>query len=341
MFVGHGLVAFAIVVGAGRRFGWPRERLLALGALAFAFATLPDVDILYALGGVFGSFDGPFAAASAFWATSTLVHRTVTHSLLVGGVAAVAFACWHAGGRSATRSGRVAAHLLALVLLGGTVAVGSLVSGALTAAILFAFAVAGLVVTELAHRRLSWLRPRTLGAVALVGLLTHPFGDLFTGEPPAMLYPLDVTLVAERLTLHPDPTLHLLAAFGLELLTVWLAVAVYLDLRGGRLRQHVCPRATLGLSYAVAALSLPAPTLEVSYHFVFSVLAVGSVGTLELRRGETGRRVLGDGGTDESDRRAVGFGVGLADHLTAFVTALAAVSFAVVGYTLTYLLLSP
>jgi hypothetical protein len=339
MFVGHGLVAFALVVGAGRRLDWPRERLLALGALAFAFATLPDVDILYALGGLLGALDGPLAAASAFWATSTLVHRTVTHSLLVGGVAAVGFACWLAGTRLSTRARRGGARLLGLALLAGLVAAGAVVTGRLAAAILLAFSVAGLAVTELAARRHSWLRSGTLTAVALAGLLTHPFGDLFTGEPPAMLYPFDATLVAERVTLHPDPTLHLLAAFGVELLTVWVAVAVYLGLRDGRLRTHVSPRAVLGFGYAGAALSLPAPTLDVSYHFVFSILAVGSVGTVEVRRNGLGARVLGDGGTIEPDSPARGLAVGLADRPTALVTALAAITFAAAGYTLLYVLL--
>jgi hypothetical protein len=89
---------------------------------------------------------------------------------------------------------------------------------------------------------------------------------------------LDVTLVAERVTLTADPTVHLLGAFAIELATIWLAAAVWYRFEGRSLLAHVDRRATLGVGYAAAALAMPAPTLDISYHFVFSVLAVGAVG---------------------------------------------------------------
>ncbi len=108
------------------------------------------------------------------------------------------------------------------------------------------------------HSRTSRdVSPRTVTGLALLGLLTHPFGDLFTGGPPPFFYPFDVTLVAERVMLHPDPTTHLLAAFAIELATVWLAVWTYVHLRGYTLTGLVRPRAALGLGYAAAILSCP------------------------------------------------------------------------------------
>jgi membrane-bound metal-dependent hydrolase YbcI (DUF457 family) len=92
MFIGHGLLAFALVALAGDALGWSRDRALWLGVLAGAFATVPDVDMLYAPIGVLGGVDGLFEASEAFWSASSVVHRTVTHSLVLGAVAALGFA---------------------------------------------------------------------------------------------------------------------------------------------------------------------------------------------------------------------------------------------------------
>jgi hypothetical protein len=49
MFIGHGLLAFSIAAWTAHARGWEmRDRTLALGALAAAFGTVPDVDILHA-----------------------------------------------------------------------------------------------------------------------------------------------------------------------------------------------------------------------------------------------------------------------------------------------------
>jgi membrane-bound metal-dependent hydrolase YbcI (DUF457 family) len=338
VFVGHGLLAFALVVLAARRAAWPRDRILAVGALAFAFGTLPDIDIVYAVFGLFGDLSGPFAAASAFWEASTVVHRTVTHSLVVGALAAVAFACWH-GARTRTwaTSRRLGSGAVAGTALVALVVVAFVASGPLAGAVISVFCLAGVGLTSVADRRLPWLTPRTVAAVALVGLLTHPFGDLLTGEPPAMLYPFAVTLVPERLVVHPDRTLHLLAAFGLELSAIWAAVAAYLSLSNRRIRAYVQPRAGLGLGYASAVLLVPAPTVDASYQFVFSILAVGVLGVIELRRGAFGRPLLGDGGSPS--RADGGRFVGLADPMTTVVTALTAVTLAAGGYAIAYIFL--
>lgn len=303
MFVGHACIAFAVAALGADRLGWSRERALGVAALAALFATLPDVDVVYGLAGLLGSGTGAgLVPVESFWDAGNRVHRGVTHALPVA--AAVTAAVWlvvRAG--SASRAAGVAG-LAALVPVVAAVSGG--LAGAVTA--LFVCCVGGLV--ALARRRGA--PPQTLASAAFVGLFTHPFGDLLTGAPPALLYPFDMTLVAERVVLSTDPTLHLLGAFGVELATVWLALAAYFRVTGKRPAAHVDRRAVLGVAYAGAALALPAPTLEVSYHFVFSVLAVGFVGVAppSLDRVRTWR---------------------------AGVTALAAVSLAAVAYAAVYL----
>jgi hypothetical protein len=281
VFVGHGLVAFAVVASlAARRL--PPERALLAGALAGAFATAPDVDMLFA---VLGAAEAatPGGAAESFWTATDTLHRSVTHSLVVGAVLAAVLGIVVAA-RSGTGRARTHRTALAGALAGtgGLVGAGWLSGGPLTAAMLGVFVAAGLGLAVAAER--AGFGPRAVAGLAAVGFLSHPFGDLLAGGPPDLLYPLGWQVLTERVVLSPDPTLHLLAAFFVELAVIWLALVVFLRLRDRRLRAVVGPRAALGVGYAVAVLAVPAPTVEVASPFVVSVLAVGVVGVPLTRR---------------------------------------------------------
>ncbi|GAB6861532.1 metal-dependent hydrolase [Haloplanus litoreus] len=312
MFVGHAALAFAIVAGVAVARDWTAERALAVGLLAGAFAALPDVDIAYALVGVAAAAGGDaLTLASAFWSTGNLVHRAVTHSLAL----APAVALIAALARRNRRAGAVAAALAGLL-----VAVAWTASGPLGVVVTVPF-VAGAVLLGSLAGRYTDLTPSQVFGVGVVGLASHPFGDLFTGDPPAMLYPLDATLVSERVTLAADPTLHLLGAFGVELATIWAAVAVAGLATGLRPRTAVGPRAGLGAGYAASVLLIPAPTLDLSYPFVFSVLGVGLVGALPRVR------VVGT---------PAGPTVEPPDWLAALLTGLSAITVAWLAYTVAY-----
>ena len=133
-----------------------------------------------------------------------------------------------------------------------------------------------------------------------------------------MLYPLGSGVPAEPVVLSADPTLHQLGTFGLELAILWLAAA-YCLLQERSLRSHVDPRAILGAGYVPAIAILPPPTLEVSYHFVFSVLAVGAVAL-----------VVDPPVPDVRLERT---------RATVAVTTLAAVTVALAGYAVAYLVI--
>lgn len=281
MFVGHGLVAFAVVASlAARRL--PRERALVAGALAGAFATAPDIDMLFA---VLGAAEAatPGGAAESFWTATDTLHRSVTHSLVVGAVLAAVL-----GMVVAARSGAWRARTHRMALAGALAGIGGLLGalwlagGPLPAGMGGVFVAVGLGVA-LAAERLGF-GPRAVAGFAAVGFLSHPFGDLLAGGPPDLLYPLGWQVLTERVVLSPDPTVHLLAAFFVELTVIWLALAVFLRLRDRRVRAVVRPRAALGVGYAVAVLAVPAPTVEVASPFVVSVLAVGLVGVPVTRR---------------------------------------------------------
>lgn len=267
--VGHAALAFALAAGVAFALGVERERALLFGAVTGAFGVVPDVDIGYAFVGLFagGGFD-PGELPDVFWETGNRVHRGLTHSFVVGGVSALLF-----GLVTARRLRPVAAAGLA-----GLVVVTAGTAGRLEAGVIASFLLAGVVVA-LAGRRLG-LTTRGVAVTAFLGLASHPFGDFFTGTSPALLYPFGSGLLPERVLLSGDPTLHLLGAFGLEMVTVWLAVVVYARLCDRSLRGYVHPRAALGAGYAGAIVLVPPPTLAVSYQFVFGALALGAVVTL-------------------------------------------------------------
>lgn len=323
MFIGHALLAFVVAALLGRWVGFTRERALAFGVLAGTFAVLPDVDILYAPVGLLGT-RGVFEAVEAFWATGNVVHRSVTHALPVAAVLAVTVGLWSRHVVDPGRRGRITGAL-ALGAIGALVALALVTAGAVAALVMAAFALAALATATIAAG--SGLAPRSVAAMAAIGLLSHPFGDLLTGEPPLLLYPFEMAIVAERLTIHPDPTIHLLTAFGLELAIVWLAVAVYLDLRGRSVLSLVGPRATLGMGYGAAVLAIPAPSVDAAYLFVGTVVAVGVLGLVRLRRrGGSRRRPW-----------LPAYWVGWARRHGAVVTGLTAVTVAWLAYSVAYL----
>ena len=326
MFLGHGLFAFALVALGGHAIGWSRERALWLGVLAGAFATVPDVDMLYAPIGLLGGANGLLDASEAFWNASAVVHRTVTHSLVLGAAAALAYGLVAVRYRSTVPArDRLAAVTAGVALLAGLVGTAAVVSGGLAAVVVALFCLVGLAVAVSAARR--GVDAHLVGATALIGLVTHPFGDLFTGEPPVMVYPFDVTVFAERVTLHPDPTLHLLGAFAVELATIWFAAYALFTLTDRRFRDHLSPRAGLGAGYAAAALAIPAPTLSTSYPFVFSILPLASVGVVGAARGRMRPSPFPR------------YRPTLSDWPTALATGLAAVTLAAAGYMVAYILL--
>ncbi|GAA0269664.1 metal-dependent hydrolase [Halobacterium noricense] len=267
MFVGHGLGAFALVAFLATVAGCSRERAIQLGIVAGLFAFVPDVDIVYAPIGLLAR-SVQTVSPDVFWGTANTVHRGATHSIVIGAILAAAVAAWN-----------IPARVSRIAAVGGflsIIAIGAVVDGLVNAGVLVVYVATGLAIGEWARRKRSstgWL----FGA-ALIGLVSHPFGDLFTGGPADFLYPFDIVLVTSRIALHPDPTVHLLAVFLLELGTIWLAIVAYTRLQRISIRRLLRPRAVAGSGYAAAVFVIPTPTIHTALLFVFSILALAIVG---------------------------------------------------------------
>lgn len=320
--MGHGLLVFALAVFAAEWRGWPSRRALALGVAAGTFAALPDIDVVYALIAIDGGrfLGGGSVRPDVFWDAANSVHRSMTHSLIVAAVAGPALGLWSSRDGSRTR------HALALVALLALVAVAVAVSGALGGIVMGAFVAGGLAAAT-ACRRWTDFSPGLVGLVATAGLASHPWGDLLTGQPPQLFYPFDTGVLSARVALHPDPTLHLLGAFAVELSTIWLAAIAVVWVTDRSWRTFYGPSVALGAAYSLAPLVLLPPTLETSFHFVFSIIGLGIVcaGLSWYRSEPTSPAVAAtDGGADRSwiDFGAVG---------------LAGTTVALFGYTLVYL----
>lgn len=317
MFVGHGLLALAVASSVAAALGRDRREALGLGLVAAAFATLPDVDVLYPLLATAANA-GTFAETpQAFWDLSTEIHRGVTHSLVIGAWTALAATLWAGREYLVAASSRprigYAGPAAAVAVLAAMVWTVAAVGDLLAAATVGVMALAALGITVLAVR--AGLGPRALGLAALFGLASHPFGDLLTGQPPPLLFPLEGSFFDARVALHGDPTIHLVGAFLVELAVVWLAVLVVAKQAGHRPREHVRPQALAGVAFALAALVMPPPELSAATGFVAGALAVGLVGVPVRRRPSR------------------------ADCLPGVCTALAAVTLAVAAYGVAYAVL--
>ncbi|MDT3437636.1 metal-dependent hydrolase [Haloarcula sp. 1CSR25-25] len=313
MFVGHFLAAFAIAATLAAWRGWPEERALAVGALAGSFATLPDIDMLYAVVGLVGSLEGAFITSDAFWDVANEIHRGATHSLIVSVIAAIGFAAWRARDDYGSRVGTLGG-----LIFGGLIVIVTVVDGIAPGAVVTAFVLAGVGLVTFAER--VGLGPTAVLSAGVLGLVSHPFGDVLAGPSPALFYPLPIQagLLNGQILLNSDPTLHLLGAFFIELTIIWAGLLVVARLRGWRLMRHINRRAALGVAYAGAVFAIPAPTVETASPFVFSVLTVGFIGTPSRSRWREDRSTQ------------------LIDAIT---TALAAVTLAAAAYAVMYLIL--
>ena len=300
MFVGHAALAFAIVGFAGHSLGWSRERALSIAVVAAVAATLPDLDVLVALPRLLGMAGSGLVPVETFW-DGAASHRTITHSLVVAGPIALVIGLVSAGGRQMGLG-------LGIALVTGGVLL-ALPGGEL--AVLAPFVLGAIALGVFAERLpLGW---RLVGLAAAIGLFTHPFGDLVTGDPPWLLYPAGLEMFTGRVVLAADPTLHLLAAFFLELGAIWLGLFTIGRLQNRPLPTQIKPRAAVGGGFAFAVFLIPAPTLGESYQFVFGALTMGAIGLVPR------------------DRQG---------PFTWVVTGLAAVTLAGVGYTVSYLVVA-
>lgn len=317
MYLGHSFLAFAIVAAVGHRVtDLDRRRVLLLAALAAGYGILPDVDTwrtLYVF--LREGPEGVFPMEHYVWQYSWMVHRQLTHSVVTGSAATVvsglaALSLQRDGdllrvGSAVALAGAIGGLLFAALHTAGSI-------GAATMALFLAGAV-GLAVTGRARGATAL----HVTAVAGVGLLTHPFGDFWMGQPPAILAPLVSEPPFDEVFLSSDPVLHYIGAVGVEVALLAVCVHLVCTLTGRDTRAYLSPLALLGLGYAGALGRVPPPTFAEAYQFAgglfaLSVLVVLAVSLFDPREEAAGTRAraLFTG--------VVAFGLGLVAYAAAY-----------------------
>lgn len=317
MYIGHSLLAFTLAGLAAWGNGARDRTVLLAGAAAAGFALIPDVDSAYTIWAVLRA--GPsnvFPTTEYVWtAEGWFVHRSLTHSLLIGVVTAVLSLVAALGIRRPRQRHRAGTIAIVAGLGGGLVVIGFLTDGVLGVATMGLYLGAAIVVTLLAVR--AGVPARLIGWAAAIGILTHPFGDVFMGRPPAFFYPILTRPSVEKVAVATDPTVNLVGLFIIEIFLAWSVLWLVTRVTEEPLRDHIAWRATIGIVFATAVMFIRPPTLAVAYHFTLGTLATGAV--------------LGVAPT-LVDRTPSSNG-----FLTPVTTGLATVTLAVAGYLLAYL----
>lgn len=263
MIVGHGFLAFSLAAILAYLLGIEKEKCLILGVFAGFFGVIPDVDIIFAWKEILVIFSSGLSGfVEGFWTASRTFHRGISHSLVTLVLATAGFSIYF----------RFRNFLVGPALLVILTSYGFLLGGFMSGLVISVFILAGLLVTAKSR---DYLDQKSFLLASATGLLTHPFGDIFTGTPPDFLFPLGFNILESRFILYPDPVINLLLIFFLELFLVAAGLSLVLKFRGDPPELH--PEVLLGLLYFPAQYILIDPTLSVSYHFVFSIIAFGTV----------------------------------------------------------------
>lgn len=214
MIVGHAPFAFAllaIILLVTTSFS--NKKVLYLATVAGTAALLPDIDILFPLVSLISVT--PFTISelvNQFWTVSGERHRLATHSLIILGSGTIlAFAQMHFS--EPTRKYSILLATLAVFLLPLSLAVQLLTATIFTS------------VYILITRKPDSSSINEITLAFSFGAFIHPFGDMFTGTPPAFFYPFTNIIGLSRWTIA-DSTIQFGLVFILEIGS--LIAALYL-----------------------------------------------------------------------------------------------------------------
>lgn len=318
MFLGHAFAAFALAVVLARLAGQDDATAFSLGLVASASAFLPDLDLVVGAISYLSLLGGQVGASwEGLWGTSNAIHRGLSHTLL-GGAGIAAIVTGVATSCRKRRASRTGASLGALaVVIVATVGLGAISwkAGGMRDAISIGVVLAGAVALGGAVATRTQLRGPFLLAGALVGLLFHPFTDVFMATPPRIFYPFDAAFLTESVRLAADPTINLVTVALVELGAIWAGVLAFASVQRLQVRRLISSWAGLGLLYPIVMVAVPRPTMADAHLLGFTLVPFGLVGVL----GVVGR---------DPRRSATAF--------RAAGTALATVTIATVAYLLAY-----
>ncbi|WEL19619.1 metal-dependent hydrolase [Candidatus Nanohalococcus occultus] len=266
MIVGHFFLAFTLAALVALKAGLDVGKALAIAFTAAAFSIVPDIDIVYALTAVSMFMEGTSVFVETFWKSSSQIHRGITHSLITGII----------GAATSTLCFKTKNLDLEIFTVFTSFAVGITLGGFVTGFVLVLYVFSALFLARFTSDRLT---VKWFFIAAFIGLISHPFGDLFTGTPPRFFYPLSLNFLTERIVLIGQPVLNLLAVFFIELSTVIAAVFCFGYLKGFSFRDQLDGKILFSCFFGLTAFLIQAPTHESSYQFVYSLVGFSLLGS--------------------------------------------------------------
>ncbi len=321
MYLGHAFLAFALTLTIGHFLNIDDRHLPVLGGVAAGYGTLPDVDLWRTIYVYLQSRPTSLFPTQVYvWEHSWVVHRTATHSLIIATITIILIAIYthtrhhdgwqKAGGDAATIV--IAGGLIWHELQAGGTPAGVTMTVFLTGALL------------LAHFGLQYaVTPWETAGVAAVGLLTHPFGEYWMGNPPPLLYPLSTDPPIGEIFLAADPVVHFLTAITIELALLWTCIILTTQTTPTtiEIQNSISPLAAIGITALAfsSILAIPPPTFAEAYQFTT---------TLSLLATTTALTIIIPTWPDKASLNRGG------------LTALATFTIGTITYTLTYLLIT-
>jgi membrane-bound metal-dependent hydrolase YbcI (DUF457 family) len=266
MIAGHFFLAFSAVALFAYLRNYEPDKALKIGLMAGAFAVLPDVDMIYAFKELSQLTSGFHSFSDSFWSASTETHRGATHSLVTLFLTAAAMIGYY----------RYDSKLFAGLIVAGSFSAVFFLEGIYMSFLISLFTASALLLTHFSREKFEM--KEFVGAM-FFGLLSHPFGDVFTGTPPDFLYPLPIEVLQGKVVLLQDPSLNFLAVFGLELFLIWTGIAVYIYLAERSLMEEFSFLSVTGVLYGALSFFISDPSLSRPYTFVFSILVFSALVT--------------------------------------------------------------
>jgi len=276
MFIGHFALSFLLIYFLlDVCTNVETKQVIRLSLISGIYGLVADLDIIFAFVEtlLFVSETGNITI-EAFWNISRKFHRKSTHSLVVGLLSIIGIVIQFIYIDDVAKPyENITIDYGISILFGGLIGMltGNFARGVLVSG-LFVFCI--LSVTRVILYKTLFNKNIVLVS-AFVGILSHPFGDVFTGTPPNFFYPL-YDIHFERIVLFTNETLNISALFLIENLLFVLFMLIYADSKDIKINITYITFSAAIASGGVLSYFITSPSIDEPYKFVSGILLLTS-----------------------------------------------------------------
>ena len=274
MFVGHFAMPFLLLYFLLNTYTeLDQSRIIIFCIVSGIYGLVADLDILFAfVEAILFIVNTGNISIDKFWDISRTFHRQSTHSLFVGFLSIIGIVIQSTYISDITKpyENILFDYIISIgcgLMMGFMIndfARGILVSG------LFVFCV--LSITRLIRFQISFNK-RVVFMSAVIGILSHPFGDIFTGTPPEFFYPI-YQISLERIVLFANETLNLSVLFLFENFLVVVLILLYANAKNIKINMIRSTLLAAVISGIIISYVIPSPSINDPYQFVSGILVL-------------------------------------------------------------------